>query len=263
MLGLFKCRPLINVCVRIVVKQIVIVPKSSLSTLTKHKFLTLMGSYKPSINVARLKSKKSKKQAVEDSDEESNEEENADFDSFPTDKSTKLLTIKVNSLRADVVLKSSLHTARNKIEEYFYESKIRVNGKKLLKKSELVKEGDEIDIVKCVNVDNPKFLNIARVEILKVAPKGNIHSPTNVLFEQPNGLVSILLLRRDGTAGMQFPEVPEVNKGQATNPFNEQQYYQSSSAPPASITQHPHQQRGRHQQPRPLHISVRPSYDSL
>ena len=47
----------------------------------------------------------------------------------------KIAKIKVQSLRADLLLKVALGIARNKIEASFYEGKIRLNGKKLLKKS--------------------------------------------------------------------------------------------------------------------------------
>ncbi|KAK4875654.1 hypothetical protein RN001_012076 [Aquatica leii] len=129
--------------------------------------------FNPVIELHRFKSKKSKKkQEVESEDEEESEAEIEDFDSALVDKQTKVITVKVNTMRCDVVLKSALYMARNKVEELFYESKIRVNGKQIYKKSDLVKEGDEIDVIKGVDSKNPKFLNVARVEILNVAPKG-------------------------------------------------------------------------------------------
>ncbi|KAF5279148.1 hypothetical protein FQR65_LT03394 [Abscondita terminalis] len=129
--------------------------------------------YNPIVNAQRLKSKKSKKkQEAESEEEDESEGEIVDYDNVLVDKWTKILNVKVNSMRCDVVLKTSLHLARNKVEELFYESKIRVNGKKIFKKSDLVSEGDEIDVIKGVDSNNPKFLNVARVEILNVAPKG-------------------------------------------------------------------------------------------
>lgn len=116
-------------------------------------------------------SKKKEKAAAEESDEEEPEEESADFDSLIVDKHTKIMTAKVNSLRADVILKSGLSMARNKVEEMFYESKIRVNGKKIFKKSDLVDVGDEIDIIKGASVSNPNFLTVSRVEVLDIKPK--------------------------------------------------------------------------------------------
>jgi RNA-binding protein YlmH len=51
-------------------------------------------------------------------------------------------------MRIDLILKSGLNIARNKIELAFYENKIRKNGKKILKKSQSVAVGDEIDFIK-------------------------------------------------------------------------------------------------------------------
>lgn len=53
----------------------------------------------------------------------------------------------------------------------FYESKIRVNGQKIDKKSARVDAGDEIDVIKGQSQMNPDHLVIQRVEILGVKPK--------------------------------------------------------------------------------------------
>ncbi|KAJ8910682.1 hypothetical protein NQ315_015390 [Exocentrus adspersus] len=82
------------------------------------------------------------------------------------DKYTKTLKINVTSMRLDALLKAALGISRNKIETLFYESKIRLNGKKVLKKSVYVQEGDEIDVIKGSSINNKEFLNVARVEIL-------------------------------------------------------------------------------------------------
>lgn len=59
----------------------------------------------------------------------------------------------------------------SKVEALFYESKIRVNGKKLLKKSAHLDVGDEIDVVRGVSPTNPDHLIVSRVEILAAYPK--------------------------------------------------------------------------------------------
>lgn len=117
----------------------------------------------------RSKSKNKKSNKRIDSGSEDEEEEN--WDEEIIDKNTKVLNVKVNSLRTDILLKMGLGMARNKVETLFYESKIRVNGKKIPKKSEVVNAGDEIDIVKGVNSTNPKLLVVARVEVLSVEEK--------------------------------------------------------------------------------------------
>lgn len=93
----------------------------------------------------RFKSKKKKNKAQEEETE--TEEEEHDKDDV-IDKHTKVLNASVSSMRLDLILKSGLGMARNKVETLFYESKIRLNGQKVLKKSETVSIGDEIDVVK-------------------------------------------------------------------------------------------------------------------
>lgn len=57
------------------------------------------------------------------------------------------------------------------METLFYESKIRVNGKKLLKKSSQVSVGDEIDVIKGISHMNPDHLIVQRIEVLSAKPK--------------------------------------------------------------------------------------------
>ncbi|XP_034487427.1 mitochondrial transcription rescue factor 1 [Drosophila innubila] len=99
-----------------------------------------------------------------DSDDEADED-------FKDDRDSKVVKTKVNSLRADLLLKSGLGMARNKVELNFYESKIRVNGQKLQKKSVQLEVGDEIDVVRGFSQSNPSHLVIARVVILSAAER--------------------------------------------------------------------------------------------
>lgn len=59
----------------------------------------------------------------------------------------------------------------SKVETLFYESKIRVNGNKVPKKSAQVEVGDEIDVIKGVSQMNPDHLIVQRVEVLSARPK--------------------------------------------------------------------------------------------
>ncbi|KAG6441226.1 hypothetical protein O3G_MSEX001769 [Manduca sexta] len=86
-------------------------------------------------------------------------------------KDSKVVKFSTTSMRADVILKSGLGIARNKIEQSFYESKIRINGKKLAKKSATVRSGDEVDVIKMVSPNNPEHLYISRVEVINIVPK--------------------------------------------------------------------------------------------
>lgn len=85
----------------------------------------------------------------------------------------KDVVVNVNSLRVDTVLKSATKWSRTKIEEIFYDSRVRVNGVRLAKKSEEVVEGDEIDLIHGRNEQNPDFLDVLRLEIKEVPDKAN------------------------------------------------------------------------------------------
>uniref|UniRef100_A0A2A4JKS7 RNA-binding S4 domain-containing protein n=1 Tax=Heliothis virescens TaxID=7102 RepID=A0A2A4JKS7_HELVI len=114
-------------------------------------------------NVVRWKSKKSQY----DSDDEE-----VDFEGDSSlSKDSKVVKFNTTSMRTDVILKSALGVSRNKVEQMFYESKIRVNGKKIMKKSASLKLGDEIDVIKIVSPKNPDHIYVSRVEIMNVVPK--------------------------------------------------------------------------------------------
>ncbi|XP_060527466.1 mitochondrial transcription rescue factor 1 [Cylas formicarius] len=115
----------------------------------------------------KWKSTQKKKDTETESESEQNDE---DFlEAF--DRNTKTMKINVQSPRVDAILKSALGIARNKIETMFYESKIRLNGEKVLKKSVTVQEGDELDIIKGPDPKNDQFLIVSRVEILGISPR--------------------------------------------------------------------------------------------
>ncbi|XP_058444010.1 mitochondrial transcription rescue factor 1 [Malaya genurostris] len=136
------------------------------------------------VQLVRFKSKKSNRKGQPSGTQEKDDEENDDdddhqvdaFDELVTDKHTKLVKTSVGSLRADLILKAGLGIARNKVETLFYESKIRVNGRKLLKKSIVLDIGDEVDVVKGTSPTNPDHLIVARVEILAVTPRSESFS---------------------------------------------------------------------------------------
>lgn len=74
-------------------------------------------------------------------------------------------------MRADLLLKSGIGIARNKIETSFYENRIRVNGRKIAKKSLSCSVGDEIDLIKEEIPANPNHILISRIEIISATPK--------------------------------------------------------------------------------------------
>ncbi|XP_050099879.1 mitochondrial transcription rescue factor 1 [Anopheles aquasalis] len=114
-----------------------------------------------------------RKSSIVDEEEDAEEAENETtaYDDLIGDKHSRLVKVTVNSLRADLLLKAGLGIARNKVEALFYESKIRVNGKKLLKKSSQLEQEDEIDVIRGVSPNNPDYLIVCRVEILSVEPR--------------------------------------------------------------------------------------------
>ncbi|XP_053699194.1 mitochondrial transcription rescue factor 1 [Sabethes cyaneus] len=129
------------------------------------------------VQQVRWKSKKSNRKdrsqraKDDDDDEDSDEDRQDDFEELANDKHTRLIKISLPSMRADLVVKAGLGIARNKVDALFYDSNIRVNGQKLLKKSTMLDAGDEVDVVKGVSPTNPDHLIVSRVEILDVTPK--------------------------------------------------------------------------------------------
>nr|CAI5864428.1 unnamed protein product [Callosobruchus analis]CAI5864430.1 unnamed protein product [Callosobruchus analis] len=121
------------------------------------------------LNINRYKSKANRgKLNKKDSETENSEDISDDFISHVQDKHTKTLKVDVASLRFDSILKAGLGLSRNKIETMFYESRLRLNGEKVLKKSVAVQENDEVDIIKGFSISNPDHLIVARVEVLSV-----------------------------------------------------------------------------------------------
>ncbi|XP_015589989.1 uncharacterized protein C6orf203 homolog [Cephus cinctus] len=104
-----------------------------------------------------------------DDDDDDDEESGNDMADMPRDKSTKIISTKVASMRLDLIVKAGLSIARNKVELLFYQSRIRYNGQRVLKKSINVHVGDEVDVIKGPSPNNPKFLIVARIVILSAS----------------------------------------------------------------------------------------------
>ncbi|KAM7361508.1 uncharacterized protein ACRADG_012396 [Cochliomyia hominivorax] len=137
---------------------------------------------------SRLKKYK-RKSGGQDEETDDEEEENVEF---KDERDSKVIKSKVNSLRADLLLKAGLGIARNKIENIFYESRIRVNGKKLSKKSVQLNEGDEIDVIRGFSQQNPSHLIVSRVVILSASEREegysvNLRRYKNLLVENYSG----------------------------------------------------------------------------
>lgn len=79
----------------------------------------------------------------------------------------------VQSLRYDVMMKAGLDLARNKIEDAFYNNKLRINGKQLIKKSKSVKVGDVLDLVLSENKETNS------VTVMRVIPRRVLGESSN------------------------------------------------------------------------------------
>lgn len=102
----------------------------------------------------------------EDSDNEYTEEL-AQEALDPQDRPKEVI-VHVSSLRVDVVFKSGHKMSRNKTEENFYQSRLWVNGEKVLKKGTQVELGDEIDLVKGVNAKSDQYIDVIRLHVVGI-----------------------------------------------------------------------------------------------
>ncbi|XP_063039585.1 mitochondrial transcription rescue factor 1 isoform X2 [Engraulis encrasicolus] len=109
-----------------------------------------------SIHQARYKSSRKnsqKKVQTQQEEEDTDDEEDAsDYEDELQDdpglpKDYKDTEKNVQSFRYDLILKSGLDMARNKVEDAFYGNKLLLNGLKLIKKSKTVKVGDTLDLI--------------------------------------------------------------------------------------------------------------------
>lgn len=66
---------------------------------------------------------------------------------------------------------------------------MRVNGERAGKKSQDVRVGDEIDLIKCVSAENPQNLEVTRVQILKVDDKASSNGRIRISYSKTSKLV--------------------------------------------------------------------------
>ncbi|XP_030627782.1 mitochondrial transcription rescue factor 1 isoform X2 [Chanos chanos] len=98
------------------------------------------------------KNRKQKPSQEEEDDDEEEDPEASDYEDELQDdpglpKDYKDREKHVQSLRFDLILKAGLDMAHNKVEDAFYNNKLRLNGQKLVKKSKMVKVGDTLDLI--------------------------------------------------------------------------------------------------------------------
>jgi len=139
------------------------------SKVDRHRRLLVTDFSSLSLTLKRYKSSKKKPQQAKD--EESDEED--DDDVGEDDKSNKVLHSVANSMRIDLIVKICVGIPRAKAEEALYDSKIRINGEKVMKKSTQARIGDVIDVVRGPSPKNPDFIVVSRVTILSAVNEQN------------------------------------------------------------------------------------------
>ncbi|XP_069707202.1 mitochondrial transcription rescue factor 1-like [Phaenicophaeus curvirostris] len=147
-------------------------------SLVKHCALRLSPesiSVLPLRNKSSKSSKRSRETLQEEEEEEEEDEDESNLeDEFENDpnvvKDYKDLEKVVQSLRYDVILKSGLDIARNKVEDAFYNNELRLNGEKLWKKSRTVKIGDTLDLIVGEDKETGTAV-VMRVVLKKVSDK--------------------------------------------------------------------------------------------
>ncbi|KAH0946188.1 hypothetical protein HN011_008341 [Eciton burchellii] len=117
--------------------------------------------------IKRFKSHKKRTVDNKDNIDESESDDESD-DEIEAPIGSKVLTVKSSSIRIDNICKIGFGMSRNKVEEAFYKSKIRINGQKVLKKSKEVQEGDEIDMILHQKLDD-ELLVVNRIVILSMS----------------------------------------------------------------------------------------------
>ncbi|CAJ1074048.1 mitochondrial transcription rescue factor 1 isoform X2 [Xyrichtys novacula] len=136
-----------------------------------------------SVHHLRLKSNKKKGAARTTQEEEEEEEddkdpEDSDYEDEVVEEDPNLpkdykdMEKYVQGFRYDVIMKAGLDLARNKIDDAFYSNKLRLNGRKLIKKSKTVKIGDKLDLVLSENHET-NTVKLMRVVLRKVLGESN------------------------------------------------------------------------------------------
>lgn len=71
-------------------------------------------------------------------------------------------------------MNSAISCNCSKVEKTFYDDRVRVNGARPKKKSQLIYEGDEVDIIRSKNELNPEFLDVSRIEVVQLGEEEEI-----------------------------------------------------------------------------------------
>ncbi|XP_076288364.1 mitochondrial transcription rescue factor 1 [Lasioglossum baleicum] len=142
-----------------------------ISSCQQYKLRPTYSCLQPSLNSITQKRFKSKKQVSSREEESSDDEEDStEIDDYLQTQGAKVVNTSVSSLRLDAVAKAAFGMSRNKIDKAFYNSNLRVNGEKCLKKSETIAVEDEIDLVIGRSNSNPAFITVHRCILMSIKP---------------------------------------------------------------------------------------------
>ncbi|XP_011306646.1 uncharacterized protein [Fopius arisanus] len=108
----------------------------------------------------------SKKGQHREEDEDLEDKDDEEMQLLAHGKNNKIITPSTSSMRIDAVVKAALGIARSQADVALYESKIRVNSEKVLKKGYQVAINDVIDFIVGPSPKNPKFTIVTRITIL-------------------------------------------------------------------------------------------------
>ena len=133
------------------------------------------------------------KKAIDDdeergSDDDDDDDDTPDEDPEVVEKGYFDSTVNVNSLRVDTVLKTASKVSRAKIEEAFYDSRIRINNERVTKKSVDVAQDDVVDIILGRNMENHDFLDVSRIEIKEIPDLATSRSRLNLKVRKYSNL---------------------------------------------------------------------------
>ncbi|XP_015120159.1 uncharacterized protein LOC107043264 [Diachasma alloeum] len=135
---------------------------------TSRSFLEV--DYNLDCSSRRWKHGKSGKKGRIEAEDDDEDEEDEEMRMLAQGKNNKIITPSTASMRIDAVVKAALGIARNKADVALYESKIRINSEKVLKKGYQVNINDVIDFIVGPSPQNPKFTIVHRITILDAKP---------------------------------------------------------------------------------------------
>lgn len=146
-------------------------------------FSRTFDKYQNNVIAKRFKKKRAQSSKTDDAVGDDDDEEEEDLagenpllvDDLlgSSDDGSEHMTIDVGSTRLDAFSKVAFSMSRAKVEELFYKGDIYINGERPSKKSIEVAENDEVDVVKHINPENNKLVDVRRAIVVRMPDKTN------------------------------------------------------------------------------------------